>query len=202
MPPELSEPIDYKRLIIRLTAHACRFLNVCQDSDHEAVVQGTGLSPADFAIQVVGMFAVGDLPHDHSKGMGGLIRHLTIAMERDILDALERAEHKRVDYIDPFASEREGDEAQEKGLADIAAAPEDPAERLDGEDLKTKVYGLVADEPKLKEMAIAVFEINALKPREIAAVCMTTTDDIQNRKKRFARLLLEQGYKSKEAGPV
>lgn len=202
LPPESAEPIDYQRLVLRLTAHAWRFLSACQTADNERVVEGTGLSPEDFAIQVVAMFAVGELRHDGSKGMGGLIRHLTVAMERDILDALDRAEHKRVDFLDPVAVTEDGHEGHEKVLADLRAEGEDLGEWLDGEAFKANVYSLVENDPELKEMAVAVFEVNALKPREIAAVCMTTAADIQNRKKRFDRLLQEQGYKPKEAGPV
>ena len=202
MPLESAEPIDYRRLILRLTAHACRFLGACHTADKDRVVEGTGMSPEDFAIQVVEMLAIGELPHDGSKGMGGLIRHLTVAMERDILDAVDRAEHKRVDFLDPVAVTEDRQQAGDKALADIGAEPEDMTGWLDGEVFKENVYSLVANEPQLKEMAVAIFEINALKPREIAAVCMTTAADIQNRKKRFGRLLQEQGYKPKEAGPV
>lgn len=200
MQPELPEPLNYKGLILRLTAHAYRFLNTFQSTRSERVIQGTGLSPEDFAIQVVTMFAVGELPHDASKGVGGLIRHLTIAMERDILDALDRAEHKRADFLDPIARAEEGARAPEKALADFGEPEEDFPARLDGETFKAKVYSLVENEPDLKEMAVAIFEVNALKPRDIADVCMTTAGDIQNRKKRFDRLLQEHGYKPKEVG--
>jgi hypothetical protein len=198
--PELPEPLKYKGLILRLTAHACRFLNTFQSTHSERVIQGTGLSPEDFAIQVVTMFSVGELPHDASKGVGGLIRHLTVAMERDILDALDRAEHKTADFLDPIAVAEEGAGVPEKALADFGEPEEDFPGRIDDETFKAKVYSLVENEPELKEMAFAIFEVNALKPREIAGVCMTTTADIQNRKKRFDRLLQEHGYKPKEVG--
>lgn len=200
MQSELPDQIDYKSLILRLTAHACRFLNVCQSADTERVIQGVGLSPEDFAIQVVTMFTVGELPHDGSKGMGGLIRHLTVAMERDILDALDRAEHKLADFLDPVAVTEEGEEGATKALADFGEEADDLPAWLDGEAFKTRVYSLVENEPDLKEMAVAIFEVNALKPREIATVCMTTAADIQNRKKKFGRLLEEHGYKPKEGG--
>ena len=67
---------------------------------------------------------------------------------------------------------------------------------------KNAIYELVADEPELKEMAIAIFEVNALKPREIASVCMTTTEDIQNRKRRLGRLLEEHDFKPKRTESV
>lgn len=200
MPPELPEPIDYKNLIVRLTAHACRFLNASQVADSEHVVQGTGLSPEDFAIQTLEMFSIGKLPHDDSKGMGGLIRHLTVAMEHDILDALDRAEHKRVDFLDPVATTQNGQETESTALADLPGEEDDPIAWLDGEGFKAKMYSLVERDNELKEMAVAIFEVNALKPREIAEVCMTTAADIQNRKKRFGRLLQENGYKPKEGG--
>jgi DNA-directed RNA polymerase specialized sigma24 family protein len=164
------------------------------------VISGTALSPEDFAIQVVAMFAVGDLAHDGSQGMGGLIQHLTVAMEHDILDALDRAEHKRADFLDPVAVTEEGEERTGKVLADLGGEADDLPAWLDGEAFKARVYALVENEPDLKEMAVAVFEVNALNPREIAAVCMTSSADIQNRKRRFDRLLQQHGFKPKEGG--
>lgn len=196
------EPINYKDLILRLTVHACRFLNASQVADNERVVEGTGLSPEDFAIKVVALFSIGELPHDGSKGVGGLIRHLMVAMEHDILDALDRADHKRVDSLDPMPVAKEGTEELEIAPADLRAEAEGRITCLDGEAFKARVYSLVEDDCELKEMAMAIFEVNALKPREIADVCMTTAADIQNRKKRFGRLLQERGYEPKKARPV
>jgi hypothetical protein len=195
---KLPEPVNYKSLILRLTAHACRFLNTCYSADSDKVIDGVGLSPEDFAIHVVAMFTVGELPHDGSKGMGGLIRHLTVAMEHDILDALDRAEHKLADFLDPIATAEEGEQGTGKALADFGEEAEDLPQWLDGEAFKTRVYSLVENVPDLKEMAVAIFEVNALKPSEIATVCMTTAADIQNRKKRFGRLLEEYGFRPKE----
>ena len=200
MPPNSSDAIDYGSLLDRLTAHACQFLNASRTAAKSKVVQGTALSPEDFAINVVEKLALGEIPHDNSQGIGGLIRYLTVAIEHDILDALDRAEHKRVDFLDPIVVAQDDQEGQEKALADLGATPDDPADWLDGELFKSRVYSLVEDDPELKEMAIAIFEVNALKPREIAAVCMTTTTEIQNRKKRFALLLQKMEYKPKKRG--
>lgn len=197
-----GEPINYKDLILRLTAHACRFLNASQTADNERVVEGTGLSPEDFAIEVVALFSMGELPHDGSKGAGGLIRHLTVAMEHDILDALDRADHKRVDSLDPMSAAKDETDELEIAPADLRAEAEERITCLDGQAFKARVYSLVQDDCELKEMAVAIFEVNALKPREIADVCMTTAAEIQNRKKRFGRLLQEHGYEPKKARPV
>ncbi len=104
--------------------------------------------------------------------------------------------------VDPVAVTEDGQEGRERVLADLRAEGEDLAGWLDGEAFKANVYSLVENDPELKEMAVAVFEVNAFKPREIAAVCMTIADDIQNRKKRFGRLLQEQGYMPKEEGSL
>jgi hypothetical protein len=196
------EPINYKDLILRLTAHACRFLSASQTIDTERVVEGTGLSPEDFAIDVVAQFSTGNLPHDGSKGLGGLIRHLTVAMEHDILDALDRADHRRVNSLDSMPAAKEETDEIETAPADLRAEAEERITCLDGEAFKVRVYSLVEDDCELKEMAVAILEVNALKPREIAEVCMTTAADIQNRKKRFGRLLQEHGYEPKKARPV
>ena len=197
MQPTSSGAIDYKRLILTLTAHAIRFLSIRQAKESEVVIQGTGSSPEDFAIRVVEMLVLGELKHAETDGTEGLIRHLKVAMEHDILDALDRSEHKRVRFLDPIAPDDDEKSEREKALADYGDEPADLAEQLDGEEFKARVYALVENEPDLKEMATAIFEVNALKPREIAAVCMTTTEDIQNRKKRFGRLLHAQGFRPK-----
>jgi hypothetical protein len=198
-----SEPINYKDLILRLTAHACRFLGVCQTKDNEQVIEGTGSSPEDFAIHVIELFALGKLPHDGSKGTGGLIRHLTVAMEHDILDALDRAEHKLGESVDAIpGGVHDGAESRKTQVAELRAEADDPVTYSDGEAFKARIYSLIKEDRELTEMAVAIFEVNALKPREIAEVCMTTATDIQNRKKRFGRLLQYHGHYQKKARPV
>ena len=199
MQPQLGEPIDYKALILRLTAHACRFLGFVQSAESERLIQGTGKSPEEFAIHVLEDYATGELSYDGSKGMPGLIRVLIVAMERDILDALDRSEHKLADFLDAGSDPGQEDDQAEKSLADLCEEPDDLPAWLDGESFKRGVYTLVKNDPQLTEMATAIFEVNALVPREIAAVCLTTTDDIQNRKRKLDRLLRKHGYHAKGA---
>lgn len=199
MGPHSDGPIDFKALILRLTAHACRFLGFCQSSESERLIQGTGNSPEDFAIHVLEDYTTGKISYDGSKGMPGLIRVLAVAMERDILDALDRSEHKLADFLDPGSEPAERDDPAQKALADLGEEPDDLPVWLDGESFKSRVYTLVKGDPELTEMAIAIFEVNALLPREIAEVCLTTSDDIQNRKKKFDRLLRKHGYHAEEA---
>ncbi len=199
LPPQPKGPIDYKSLILRLTAHACRFLGFLQSADTERVIQGTGMSPEDFAIQLVQDYVTRKITYDGSKGMPGLIQLLKTAMEHDMLDALDRSEHKLAEFLDPTTEPSEEGVPAAKSLQDLGEEPDDLPGWLDGEAFKSKVYGLVKDDAQLKEMADAIFEINALKPREIADVCMTTADNIQNRKKRFDRLLQQHGHHAKGA---
>lgn len=198
MQSQSDGPIDYKALILRLIAHACRFLGVVQSPENDRVIQGTGKSPEDFAVQVLGQYATGEISYDGSKGMPGLIRVLVVAMERDILDALDRAEHKSADFLDPSSEPGEDGEAQ-TSLGDLCDEPDDLCAWLDGESFKNKIYTLVKGDPQLTEMATAIFEVNALVPREIAEVCLTTTDDIQNRKRKLERLLRKHVYHAKGA---
>lgn len=198
MQSQSDGPIDYKALILRLIAHACRFSGVLQSSENDRVIQGTGKSPEDFAIQVLGQYATGEISYDGSKGMPGLIRVLVVAMERDILDALDRAEHKFADFLDPSSEAGEDGQAQ-SSLGDLCDEPDDLPGWLDGESFKQRIYTLVQGDPQLTEMATAIFEVNALVPREIAEVCLTTTDDIQNRKRKLERLLRKHVYHAKGA---
>jgi len=198
--PQSLAPIDYAAVLLRLTAHACRFLGFCQSSKNERLIQGTGKSPEDFAIHVLEGHGSCEICYDGSKGMPGLIRVLTVAMERDILDALDRSEHKLANFLDP-SSQPAADEGgqNDETLANLAEEPDDIPEWLDGESFKHRIYALVRGDPELTEMAEAIFEVNALMPREIAEVCLTTTDDIQNRKRKFDRLLRKHGYYAKGA---
>ena len=199
MQPQSDEPIDYKALILRLTAHACRFLGFVQSAESERLIQGTGKSPEDFAIHILEEYATGELSYDGSKGMPGLFRVLIVAIERDILDALDRSEHKLADFLDPGSEPGEEDGQAQKSLADLCEEPYDLPAWLDGEAFKHRVYALVKGDPQLTEMATAIFEVNALMPREIADVCLTSTDDIQNRKRKLDRLLQKHGYHAKGA---
>lgn len=63
MQPQSDGPIDYKTLILRLTAHACRFLGFVQSAENERVIQGTGKSPEDFAIHIVEQYATGEISY-------------------------------------------------------------------------------------------------------------------------------------------
>ena len=55
-------------------------------------------------------------------------------------------------------------------------------------------------EPKLYEVVYAIFEFNALTPRDIADVVGTTPSEIQNRKKRLRTFLAKSNGRRKSEG--
>jgi hypothetical protein len=191
-----QSPIDYKQLLKQLTLRAARLLNVSRDY----VIAGVGKSPADFAYETVEMFVLGDIAYRAADDPGGLLRYLSRIMGRDILDALKSSAHAKTKLMPSVAVTDEERDGGERSLDDLPAGNLDVTEEIQSQRYKNSVYELVANDAKLSEMAYAIFEVNAIDPRDIAGACNTTTADVQNRKKRFRRLLDKHGYGPKEAG--
>lgn len=110
-------------------------------------------------------------------------------MEHDIPDARRSAAARTTKKVEPVSGEtNDGGDALE-GLDDY---PNRDVIELaaEGAEFKGRLYELLEQaDPELYELVYAIFEENALKPRVIAEVLSTTTDDIQNRKKRLRTFL-------------
>ena len=72
---------------------------------------------------------------------------------------------------------------------------------MEGDLLKERLYMLLEKtEPELYEVVYAIFEFNALTPRDIADVVGTTSSEIQNRKKRLQTFLAKHDFRPTSEG--
>jgi len=185
--PDPKLVVDYEKLIGRLTERACHVLGVARSLGATHVVEGLGKSPVDFALDVVTLYVTNKLQFTGDEK--ALLPFLTKVMGRDILDGLRSSARKTTAKVPALAAEVEEQDAPRGRLEDS-----DSGFRLDrlveGDLFKDQLYALLEKtEPKLYEVVYAIFEFNALTPRDIADVVGTTPSEIQNRKKRLRTFL-------------
>jgi hypothetical protein len=123
---------------------------------------------------------------------GAILACLKRVMEHDILDARSSATARTTKKVEPLSGETTDDGKVLEGLDDY---PDQDAVDLivEGTEFKQRLYELFErGEPELYELVYAIFEENALTPREIAAVIGTDPADVQNRKKRLRTFLTKQ----------
>jgi hypothetical protein len=190
LPDAPMNEIDFAMLLYRLTGKACHVLNVFRFSAGTYVVDGIGKSPEDFATDALVLLFNGEI--EYSGDEGGLYARLATAMERDILDCLKSKARKTTTKVLPVSGSVTSEGDRLPGLDDYDIGLQ--IHKIVEEDIfQQKLYSLLETEDKeLYELAVAVFEYNALTPREIADVIGTDSADIQNRKKRFKTFLARQ----------
>jgi DNA-directed RNA polymerase specialized sigma24 family protein len=195
--PDPRLVVDYEKLIGRLTERACRVLGVVRAVASTHVVDGLGKSPEDFALDVVTLYVTDKL--QFSGDEKALFPFLAKVMGRDILDELRSSARKTTVKLPALAAEGE-DERVPSRLEDS-----DSGFCLDslveGDLLKELLYMLLEKtEPKLYEVVYAIFEFNALTPRDIADIVGTTSSEIQNRKKRLQTFLAKHDFRPTSEG--
>ena len=178
------QSVDHVRLLQELAVHACKIMkSYGLNASATVLVDGIGKSARDFACDTLILFLEGEAkcPGDQAA----VCAYLRRALERDIVDALRSSAArttKKVQHVSGVPSE---DGKQEVGLDDFPAR-DDTAATAEANLFKQRMYGLLeTSEPELYELVYAVFEENALTPREIAAVIGCEADEVQNRKKRL-----------------
>jgi DNA-directed RNA polymerase specialized sigma24 family protein len=190
--------VDYEKLIGRLTERACRVLGVVRALASTHVVDGLGKSPEDFALDVVTLYVTDKL--QFSGDEKALFPFLAKVMGRDILDELRSSARKTTVKVPALAAEGEDERVPPSRLEDS-----DSGFCLDslveGDLLKERLYMLLEKtEPKLYEVVYAIFEFNALTPRDIADLVGTTSSEIQNRKKRLQTFLAKHDFRPTSEG--
>jgi DNA-directed RNA polymerase specialized sigma24 family protein len=196
--PDPRLVVDYEKLIGRLTERACRVLGVVRAVASTHVVDGLGKSPEDFALDVVTLYVTDKL--QFSGDEKALFPFLAKVMGRDILDELRSSARKTTVKVPALTAEGEDERARPSRLEDS-----DSGFCLDslveGDLLKERLYVLLEKtEPELYEVVYAIFEFNALTPRDIADVVGTTPSEIQNRKKRLQTLLAKHDFRPTSEG--
>jgi hypothetical protein len=185
--PLSRNAIDHNRLLQRLISRACYFMKIFRDDADLKVIDGIGKSPMDFAMDTWILFSDNKVSCEGDDD--AVFACLKRVMERDILDARRSAAARTTKKVEPVSGEKNGDGATLEGLDDYPI--QDAVElEVEGAEFKARLYELLDKaEPELYELVYAIFEENALKPRDIAEVLSTTTEDIQNRKKRLRTFL-------------
>jgi DNA-directed RNA polymerase specialized sigma24 family protein len=185
-----KDTVDYRRLLQRLVAHACFFMRIFSADADLVVVDGIGKSATDFAADTLILFLDGQVSCDGNED--AILAYLKRVMERDILDARGSAAVKTTKRVQPLSGKTTDDGKVLLGLDDYPA--QDAVDLItDGTEFKRRLYELLErGEPELYELVYAIFEENALTPREIATVIGTDSADVQNRKKRLRTFLAKQ----------
>jgi RNA polymerase sigma factor (sigma-70 family) len=190
--------VDYEKLIGRLTERACRVLGVVRAVASTYVVDGIGKSPEDFALDVVTLYVTEKL--QFSGDEKALLAFLTRVMGHDILDELRSSARKTTAKIPALAGEAEDEETPTGRLGDCDSGFSLES-LMEGDLLKERLYALLeTTEPKLYEVVYAIFEFNALSPRDIADVIGTTASEVQNRKKRLQTFLTNCDFRCTSEG--
>jgi DNA-directed RNA polymerase specialized sigma24 family protein len=186
--PRFSDE-ELDQLLKRLTAFAVVLFAGAGLAGADVVLEGTAMSPADLAAGTLTKLLSGDLKYRRSRGR--LDSFLATVMLRDFIDLVRSKAYTTSVALDSEDREGEPGIAGHPHRARHAAsnAYADPFSVAAEHEFKEKVHALVQGENDLEEMAYAVLELNATKPRDIAGLLKTDTADVQNRKKQMRRRL-------------
>lgn len=182
--------VVYHQLFQRLVAHACFFVKIFRGNADLSVIDGIGKSPTDFAADTLILFLDEQILCTGDED--AIFACLKKVMEHDILDARGSASVKTTKKVEPVSGETTDDGKVVSGLDDYPHR--DSVDLIvEGTEFKQRLYALLEhDDPELYDLVYAIFEENALTPREIAAVIGTDAADVQNRKKRLRTSLAKQ----------
>lgn len=180
---------DFASLAVRLGGYGQRVFAEFGLGGRGGTVHGVGLSIEDFVGNVLSEHLEGRLAHEASRGE--LFSLLATAMRNDIIDALRRAAHAR-EEARPLVRRERGAEGP-PALDELPARAAEIAALIDEERYRKRVRQAFAEEPELAEMVGAVLDLDLAKPQEIAEALGISTGEVQNRKKRLRRRLVEYG---------
>jgi RNA polymerase sigma factor (sigma-70 family) len=186
---DTAESPDFASLAVRLAGYGQRVFAEFGLGGRGGTVRGVGLSIEDFVGNVLSEHLEGRLAHEASRGE--LFSLLATAMRNDIIDALRRAAHAREEVRSPVRRERKSEILP--ALDELPARAAEIADLIDQERYRRRVRELFADEPELAAMVRAVLDLDLAKPQEIAEALGISTNEVQNRKKRLRRRLVEYG---------
>jgi hypothetical protein len=184
---------DFRVLSVQLAAYALRIFADYGLFRDDLVVAGTGFSMQDFVAKTLGEYATGRIKYHSSKG--DLIALLGTALRRDVHDAILR-KHSHL-YEEARDVAPSGLDGAEKALSEFAQ-PGQAVDRLfDEEEYKEGILTSLVGEPELKDVAEMVFELGLAKRQEQADFMGITERELDNRKKKLRRRLIERGIRVK-----
>jgi DNA-directed RNA polymerase specialized sigma24 family protein len=185
---ETQLDIDFGELAVRLAGYGLRIFAEFGLGGRDATVPGVGLSIEDFVWNVLSQYAEGTLAYE--AGRGELFSLLARALRNDVIDSLRKAAHAREEARS--AIPRESTSGNEPPALDELPSSVAAIDALVAEDsYRTRLLEAFADEPELAEVVRAILDLNLTKPREIAAAVAIPVAELQNRKKRLRRRLIE-----------
>jgi DNA-directed RNA polymerase specialized sigma24 family protein len=191
---ETRTGIDFGELAVRLASYGLRTFREFGLGGSSNTIPGVGLSVEDFVSKVLSEYAEGGLAYESDRG--ALFSLLARALRNDIIDALRKAAHVREEARSPIPRENKSD--HEPPALDELASPETDISTVLAEAVyRRQLLAAFVEEPELAEVVRVVLDLDIAKPREIAAALGITVADLQNRKKRLRRRLIE--YRAVEA---
>jgi DNA-directed RNA polymerase specialized sigma24 family protein len=186
--------VDFDHLAVRLAGFALRVFAEFGLRGSNATIPGIGLSVEDFVWKVLADYARWSLVYDPDKG--ALFSLLARALRNDIIDTLRKAAYRREESRSALPS-------PEKSERDHAALDEFPSratsmdKALYEASFRERVFAMLAGEPDLREVAVAILDLGLTKAQEIAEAVGISVAEYQNRKKRMRRRLNE--FQAEEA---
>jgi DNA-directed RNA polymerase specialized sigma24 family protein len=174
-------------LIQKLNAFAVRAFAMYGMCGRGAIMPGVGMSAEDFASDIVIEYVTGKIKVK-------ALPYLYTALLNNIRDKLRSSAQKTTDHID-MTSESDSDGEQTKGLDGYPSKQTPVLDYLCEESYKARVRGCAAGDPQLEEMVVAVFDLEMLKPLEIADFLGITTEEFHVRKRKLRRRLIKHGIK-------
>ena len=184
---------DFRALADQLAAYAVQIFAEYGLRDPDLVVSGTGRSIEDFLAQVLGDYATGKIKHNSSKGE--LISLLGKALKRDVHDTLVRKRsHLREENRDVTPAPSDDGTGTEKAIDGLPHPGASVDTLFDEQEYKDRVRAALSAEPDLVDLADTAFELNIEKRQEQADVLGISSEELDNRKKKLRRRLIEYGF--------
>jgi hypothetical protein len=184
---------DFRALADQLAAYAVRIFAEYGLRDPAMVVSGTGLSIEDFVAQTLLDYAERKIKYDPSKGE--LISLLGKALKRDVHDVLVRKRsHLREENRDVTPAFSDDGVSTEKALDGLPHPGPSLDDLFAEQEYKDRVRAALSPEQDLVDLADTTFELNIYKRGEQAEFLGITAQQLDNRKKKLQRRLVEHGF--------
>lgn len=176
---------DSQTVITLLTAHAVRVLAEYGICGPGAVMPGLGLSAEDFATEI------------YIEYLTGKIRvrtwpYLYTALKNNIRDKLGSSAQKTTEHV-PTNPQVDSEGNVGRHLDGFPMNVPSIEDRLCEDSYKAKIRQTVQDQPPLKELVEAVFDLDLTKPGEIAEALGISASEVYVRNRKLARRLIKNG---------
>jgi DNA-directed RNA polymerase specialized sigma24 family protein len=194
---ETQPEIDFGELSVRLEGYGLRIFAEFGLGGQNATVPGVGLSLEDFVWNVLSQYAEGALAYEAARGE--LFSLLARALRNDIIDALRKAAHSREEARSPLPRENTS-ENEPVTLDELPTQSASIESLLAEQSYRARLLETFSDEPELADVVRTILDLDLTKPQEIAAALGIPVTELQNRKKRLRRRLVE--YRAVEVSRI